>query len=134
MCGRPSLTLDSALVHQKKINNIATKASHHKTRTNHLIKSKHLTTIFILFCYFIIIKQDREHSGQLCKWHNASRPQTNRQKNKHEEPTQMCRLGMASNEINGGGGGLVCLFAVDLSSAWFLRHLVVRFPWKIPSS
>ena len=34
--------------------------------------------------------------------HNASIPETNRQKNNHEEPKQKCRLGTASNEITGG--------------------------------
>ena len=52
---------------------------------------------------------------------NASRQQVNRSKNNHEEPKEKCRLGTASNKINGrGGGGLqpVCgRLTLALSSA-----------------
>ena len=45
---------------------IKTKASHHKTRTNH---SKTLNIYFYLFSmFFFNIKHDREQSGQLCRW------------------------------------------------------------------
>ena len=39
--------------------------------------------------------------GSYAGGHNASKQQTNRQKN-HEEPKKKCRLGTASNEITGG--------------------------------
>ena len=47
--------------------------------------------------------------GSYAGGHNAGRPHTNRLKNNHEEPTQKCRLGTASNEITGGGGGSTSL-------------------------
>ena len=43
--------------------------------------------------------------------HNRHNSNTTSQKNNQEETKQMCRLGTASNEITGGGGGglqLVC--------------------------
>ena len=40
--------------------------------------------------------------GSYAGGHNASRQQTNREKNNHEEPKKKCRLGMASNGITGG--------------------------------
>ena len=43
--------------------------------------------------------------GSYIGGHSASRQQTNRIKNYHEEPKQKCRLGTASNENTGGGGG-----------------------------
>ena len=55
--------------------------------------------------------------GSYAGGHNASRQQTNREKNNHEEPKKKCRLGTASNEIT---GGLQLVFgrpALALSSA-----------------
>ena len=40
--------------------------------------------------------------GSYASGHNASRQQTNREKNNNEEPKKKCRLGKASNEISGG--------------------------------
>ena len=74
--------------------------------------------------------------------HNASRPQTGkRTTNNFDEPKQQRHLGTASNEITwggGGGGGGCKKIAVDQPSPLvlpcFLRHLVVRFAWKMSSS
>ena len=72
--------------------------------------------------------------GSYAGGHNASRPQTNREKNSHEEPKKKCCLGTASNGITGGLELVFGRTTLALSSALVLRHLVVRFAWKIPSS
>ena len=63
VCGRPTLALSSALVHQTTITK---KVSHYKTRPNH---SKTLNIYFYLFsCFYYFIKHDRQQSGQLYRW------------------------------------------------------------------
>ena len=70
VCGRPTLALGSALVHQTK-----------QLQRKHLnakqvqIKKTNIKHLFYLFTYslYFTIKHDREQDG-----HNASRPQTNR--------------------------------------------------------
>ena len=63
-----------------------------------------------------------------------------RKKNKRRQNrgAALGRPAMKSLGGGGGGGGGFNKFAVDqplpLVLPWFLRHLVVRFAWKIPSS
>ena len=65
--------------------------------------------------------------GSYTVGHNASRPQTNIQKNNHEEPKRSAALGrLALKLLRGGGGGLPLVCGrptLALSSALVLQTL-----------
>ena len=59
VCGRPTLALSSALVHQ-------TKQLHESITLQN--KNKNTKHLFLPIFYFFVIKHDREQTGKLYRW------------------------------------------------------------------
>ena len=73
VCGRPTLALGSALVHQTK----QLQQKQHTTKQEQTTKSiKTLNIHFYLF-FLIFYHESRQRVGSYAGGHNASRPQTN---------------------------------------------------------
>ena len=125
VCGR--LTLGSVLVHQtKKLRTAQTKRIEHKQ------KAKRAAGIIGQVATML-----KSHTRKIDKIDRTAMKRASKKwkkRNNEKETKQKCRLGTASGEIT-GGFQLVCgRPTLALSVPWFLRPLVVRFAWKIPSS